>query len=216
MREILRPAIIVACAAIAGLLVYQHMKASVAGALPSGHGITCLKADGATPCGNPEIDSLNLNLASLKQLGQTAKTVVTDSKTAVTDTKGAVSDVQQVGSDGKQLGSDAKQLGTDAKNKDLKQGVADAKQAGSDGKSAVGDVKTAVGDPQQVVSDSQQVIKDLKGIKNVSLKAPDGSMNCSQTDGSACNDNQTKALQTHAAQMAPSITVKREADQASN
>jgi hypothetical protein len=216
MRAIFRPAIIVVCVAVAVLLVYRHKNVSDAVTLPPGHGITCLKADGATPCGNPEIDSLNMNLASLKKLGQTAKTVVTDSKTAVTDTKGDVSDVQQVGSDGKQLGSDAKQLGTDAKNKDLKQGVADSKQAGSDGKSAEGDVKTVAGDPQQVVSDSQQVIKDLKGIKSVSLKAPNGSLNCSQTDGSACNDNQTKALQTHAAQMAPSITVKREADQASN
>jgi hypothetical protein len=209
-------AVIAICAAVAVLVVYHYKNASAAGTLPPGHGITCLKSDGSTPCGNPEIDSLNLNLSNLKQLGQTAKTVVTDSKTVVSDSKSAVSDVQQVGSDGKQLGSDAKQLGTDAKNKDLKQGVTDAKQTGSDAKTAEGDVKTVAGDPQQVGSDAQQVIKDLKGIKNVSLKAPDGSMNCAQTDGSACSDNQTKALQTHAAQMNPSINVKREVDQASN
>jgi hypothetical protein len=216
MRAKSTSAVIVVCAAAAVLLlVYTHKHGRAAAGAP-GHQIWCLKADGFTPCGDPEIDSLNSAIAGIKQFGQAAKTVATDTKTAVTDTQGAVGDVQQVGSDGQQLGSDAKQLATDAKNKDLKQGVSDAQQAGSDAKGAVGDVKTVAGDPQQVGSDAQQVLKDLKGIGSLSLNAPDGSMNCAQTDGSACSDNQTKALQTHAAQMTPSITVKREVDQASN
>jgi hypothetical protein len=216
MRAKSTSAVIAVCAVVAVLLVYRHNHASAAGALPPGHGITCLKSDGSTPCGNPDIDSLNLSLANLKQLGQSAKTVVTDSKTVVSDTQGAVSDTKQVGADGQQVVSDVKQVGTDVKNKDMNQAVSDAQQTGSDAKTAEGDVKTAVGDPQQVGSDAQQVLTDLKAIKNVSLKSPDGAMNCAQNDGSACNDNQTKALQTHAAQMTPSITVKRQVDQASN
>jgi hypothetical protein len=207
---------LVVFALVAVLLVYRHRSAGAAGVLPPGHGIRCLKADESTPCGNPEIDSLNLNLSNLKQFGQAAKTAVTDSKTVVSDTQGAVSDTKQVGADGQQVVSDVKQVGSDVKNNDLKQAVSDAKQTGSDAKTAGGDVKTAVGDPQQVGGDAQQVVKDLQGIKNVSLKSPDGAMNCAQNDGSACNDNQTKALQTQAAQMTPAITVKREVDQPGN
>jgi hypothetical protein len=59
-------------------------------------------------------------------------------------------------------------------------------------------------------------LNDLKGIGALALKSPDGAMNCAQNDGSACNDNQTKALQVHAAQKTPPITVKREADPQSN
>jgi hypothetical protein len=216
MRAKFAWAAIVVIAVLAAVLVYRHRSENATGVLPPGHGIKCLKADGSTPCGNPEIDSLNLSLSSLKQFGQAAKTVVSDSKTVVTDTQGAVSDTKQVGADGQQVVSDVKQVGTDVKNNDMKQAVSDAKQTGSDAKSAEGDVKTAAGDPQQVGSDAKQVVKDLQGIQNVSLKAPDGAMNCAQTDGSACNDTQTKALQTQAAQMTPAINVQREVDQPSN
>jgi hypothetical protein len=209
--------VIVVCALVAVLwFIYQRHTESASGALPRGHGIKCLKSDRLTPCGNLEIASLNLSLAGLKQLGQAAKTAVNDTKGLVSDTQGAVSDAKQVGADGQQVASDVKQVRTDVQNKDLKQAVSDAKQTGSDAKSAEGDVKTAVGDPQQVAGDAQQVFKDLQGIGSVSLKSPDGAMNCTQNDGSACNDSQTKSLQAHAAQMAPAITVKREADQASN
>jgi hypothetical protein len=217
MRGRIASAVIVACAAAAVLwLIYKHQTESASGVLPHGHGIKCLKADGSTPCGDPDIASLNLSLAGLKQLGQAAKTVASDTKSLVSDTQGAVSDAKQVGSDGQQVASDVKQVGTDVKNGDLKQAVSDAKQTGSDTKSAVSDTKTAAADPQQVGSDAKQTVKDLQGIASLSLKSPDGAMNCAQNDGSACNDNQTKALQTHAAQMTPSITVKREVDQASN
>jgi len=198
------------------LAVSSRKNAIVAGELPPGHGIKCLKADGQTPCGDAELASLKSDIAGLKKLVHVGKTVTSDTKTAVSDTKSSVGDAQQGGDDGKQVGSDAKQVGADVKNKDLKQGVKDAKQAGGDAKTAKDDVKTAVGDPKQVVGDVQQVIQDLTGIGSISLKSPDGQMNCAQNDGSACNDSQTKALKTHAAQKKPSITVQREADQASN
>jgi len=180
------------------------------GQMPPGHGIKCLKADG-TPCGNPEISDLNKDIA--------------DMKAAVGDTKSTVSDVQQNVSDAKQVGGDAQQLGADAKQPvaNAKQGVGDAQQATSDVKSAYGDAQQTKSDAQQSAQDVQQAaqdvkqtVKDLFGIKSVGLAKNDGSMNCTQTDNSACNDNQTKALQTHAAQKTPPITIQREADQASN
>ncbi len=217
MRTKIAFAVLAVCAAAAVLLsVSSRRNTVVAGELPPGHGITCLKADDLTPCGEAEVDSLQSDIAGFKQLVQVGKTVTGDTKTAVSDTKSAISDSKQVSDDGRQIGSDAKQLGSDAKNKDLKQGVSDSKQAVSDTKSAVGDVKSAVGDPPQVGGDVKQVIHDLAGIKNISLKSPDGAMNCAQDDNSACNDSQTKALQAHAAQKSPPLTVKREADQASN
>jgi len=217
MRVKIPLAIVAVSAAAAVLLAVNSRNNAVATSeLPPGHGIKCLKADGQTPCGDAELASLKSDIASFKKLVQVGKTVTSDTKTAVSDTKSAVGDAQQVGADGQQLGSDGKKIESDAKNKDLKQGVKDAKQAGGDAKTAVGDAKTAAGDPKQVVGDGQQVIKDLTGIGSISLKSPDGSMSCAQNDGSACNDKQTKALQSRAAQKQPPITVKREADQASN
>jgi len=195
------------------LSVRYHSKAIVAGELPPGHGIQCLKADAQTPCGEEEIDSLKSDIAGFKQLVQVGKTVTGDTKTVVSDTKSAVGDAQQVGGDVKQVGSDAKALGSDAQNKDVKQGISDAQQTAGDAKTAKGDVSSAVGDVPQVGGDVKQVVKDLAGIKNISLKSPDGFMSCTQDDDSACNDSQTKALQTHAAQKNPPITVKRQADQ---
>jgi methyl-accepting chemotaxis protein len=181
-----------------------------AGQMPPGHGIKCLKADG-TPCGSSEVNDLNQD--------------VTDAKTTVSDSQSTVSDTQQNVSDAKQVGSDAQQLGSDAR-----QPLANPKQDASDAKQATGDVKSAVGDVQQTKSDVQQAaqdvkqnlqdvkktFKDLAGIKSLSLKALDGSMNCAQNDGSACTDIQTKALKTQAAQKAPPLTINREVDQPSN
>lgn len=113
---------------------------------------------------------------------------------------------------------------------DAKNPLAHPKQTVADAKQAVSDVKSAVGDAQQTKSDAQQAgqdvkqnlqdvkktFKDLAGIKSLALKALDGSMNCTQNDGSACNDTQTKALQAKAAQKSPPLTVQREVDQASN
>jgi methyl-accepting chemotaxis protein len=180
------------------------------GQMPPGHGIKCLKADG-TPCGNPEVSDLN----------QT----VTDAKTTVADSQSTVSDAQQNVSDTQQVGSDAQQVGSD-----MKQPLANPKQTVSDAKQAVSDVKSAVGDVQQTKSDAQQAAQDVKqnledvkktlknlaGIKSLSLKALDGSMNCAQNDGSACTDIQTRALKTQAAQKTPPLTVTREVDQPAN
>lgn len=181
-----------------------------AGQMPPGHGITCLKADG-TPCGTPEVNDLNQD--------------VTDAKTTVSDSQSTVSDTQQNVSDAKQVGSDAQQLGSDAKQPlaNPKQDVSDAKQAASDVKSAVGDVQQTKSDAQQAAQDVQQnlqdvkkTFKDLAGIKSLALKALDGSINCAQNDGSACNDTQTKALKSAAAQKTPPLTINREVDQPSN
>jgi hypothetical protein len=123
------------------------------------------------------------------------------------------------------VGSDAQQVGSD-----IKKPLANPKQTVSDVKAAVSDVKSAVSNAQQTKSDAQQAgqdvkqgaqdvkktFKDLIGIKSLALNALDGSMNCAQNDGSACNDNQTKALQAKAAQKTPPLTVSREVDQASN
>jgi hypothetical protein len=181
-----------------------------------GHGIKCLKADGQTPCGDAEISALNGDILGIKKAVAIGKTVVGDTKTAAGDAKGVVGDAGQGISDAKQLGSDAKELGSDAKSKNLKQGVSDAKTAAGDGETAEGDAKSTAGDAQTAASDGQQVANDLKGIGMVGLKAPNGAMNCVQDNGSACNDSQTKALQTHAAQKTPPLTVKREVDQPSN
>jgi len=216
MRVRIAVAVAAVCAAAGWLVVSRPENAIETGELPQGHGIKCLRADGQTPCGDAELASLKSDISGLKKLVQVGKTVTSDTKTAVSDTKSAVGDVEQVGEDGKQLGSDAKQVGADVKNKDLKQGVKDAKQAVGDAKTAKDDGKTAAGDPGQVTSDTQQVIQDLTGIGAISLKSPDGAMNCAQDNGSACSDRQTKALQAHAAQKKPPINVQREADLARN
>jgi hypothetical protein len=171
---------------------------------PPGHAIKCAKADGKSPCTQAEIAALNKDIADAKQ--------------SYGDTKGAVDDTKQTPSDVKQVGSDAKQLGTDAKHP-----VANAKQIPKDVKTAVSDGKQAYGDPGTVKSDVQQVAQDaktdvkdvgksLKGIKALFLKAPDGSLACKQEDETACNDDQTKALQVHAASKTPPVKVTREVD----
>jgi F0F1-type ATP synthase membrane subunit b/b' len=188
----------------------QSNATAAAGQMPPGHGIKCQKADGS-PCGDPEIADLNQD--------------VTDAKTTVSDSQSTVSDTQQNVSDAKQVGGDAQQVSAD-----MKKPLANPKQTVSDAKQAVSDVKSAVSDAQQTKSDAQQAaqdvnqnlqdvkktFKDLAGIKSLALKALDGSMNCSQNDGSACNDTQTKALQTQAAQKSPPLTISREVDQPSN
>jgi peptidoglycan hydrolase CwlO-like protein len=194
-----------------GMQVFaQNNGADPAGQMPPGHGIKCQKADGS-PCGDPEINNL--------------KQTVTDAKTTVSDTQSTVSDTQQNVSDAKQVGGDAQQVGSD-----MKKPLANPKQTVSDVKQAVGDVKSAVGDVQQTKSDAQQAVQDvqqnvedakktlkgLAGIKSIALKALDGSMNCAQSDGTACTDIQTKALQAQAAQKAPPLTITREVDQLNN
>jgi hypothetical protein len=213
MRTKMVSAVVAVCAAGAVLLVVNsYRNARAAGDMPTGHGIRCLKADGQTPCGDPEVSDLNDDLAGIKKLINNAKSVVSDSKSATGDAQQAGSDGKQLQSDGQQLGSDAKQLGSDAKNKDLKSGVNDAKQAAGDAKSAAGDAKTAEGDAKQVVGDAQQVIQDLKGIGSLSLVSSNGAMNCTQNNGTFCTDDQTKALQLHAAQKAPPLTIRRQVD----
>jgi hypothetical protein len=208
--------IVVSAVGIVLLVVNNRRNAQAAGDMPLGHAIRCLKADGQTPCGDADISGLNDDIAGLKKLIGNAKSVVTDSKTSTGDAQQAGSDGKQLESDGQQLGSDAKQLGSDAKNKDLKGGVSDAKTAAGDVKSATGDAKTAAGDAKQVVGDAQQVIKDLKGIGSLSLLSSDGAMNCTQDNGASCTDDQTRALQAHAAQKSPPLTIQRQTDGSDN
>lgn len=216
MRSKIGWAIVAAGVAAALYMAAKYKQAITAGDMPPGHGIKCLKADGLTPCGDAEISNLNNDILGIKKVVAIGKTVTGDTKTAVGDAKGVVDDAEQGVSDAKQLGSDAKQLGSDAKSKNLAQGVSDAKAAAGDAKTAKGDTQTAVGDAQSTVGDGQQVVSDLKGIGSFKLKSSDGAVNCTQENGSACSDAQTKALQTHAAQKTPPITVKRDVDQASN
>jgi hypothetical protein len=208
--------IVVVCVAAALYLAVKNKQAIAAGDMPLGHGIKCLKADGQTPCGDAEISNLNSDILGIKKIVVVGKKVAGDAKTAVGDAKSVVGDAQQGVSDAKQLGSDAKQLGSDAKSKNLAQGVSDAKTAAGDAKAAKGDAQSTVGDVQSAAGDGQQVVSDLKGIGSLKLKSPDGAVSCAQDNGSACSDAQTKALQTHAAQKTPPITVKRDVDQASN
>lgn len=217
MRAKMISAVIVACAAVAVLLALNsYRKAKAAGRMPSGHGITCLKADGQTPCGDSDVSDLNDDLSGIKKLFNGAKSVVTDAKSATGDAQQAGSDGKQLGSDGQQLGSDAKQLASDAKNKDLKSGVNDAKQAASDAQTAANDAKTAQGDAKQVLGDAQGVIQDLKGIGSLSLVSSSGELSCKQEDGTACTDDQTRALQVHASVKSPPLTIRRQVDGNSN
>ena len=191
------------------LLVARGRWVNTAGDLPQGHELQCMKADGRTPCGDPEIADLNNAIAGLKK-------AVAAAKTATGDAQGVVGDAKQAGENGKQLGSDAKQLGSDAKKKELKKAVGDAKQAGGDAETATGDAKQATGDAKQLAGDAQQVAKALKGIGGLTLKSPDGTMTCVQDDGTVCSDEQTSALQVHAAQLEPTVTVRRKADPTGN
>ncbi len=217
MRAKMISAIVVVCAAVAVLLaVNSYRKARAAGDMPSGHGIRCLKADEQTPCGDSDVSDLNDDLSGIKKLFNNAKSVVTDAKSATGDAQQAGSDGKQLESDGQQLGSDAKQLGSDAKNKDLKSGVNDAKQAANDAKTAAGDAQTAEGDAKQVLGDAQGVVQDLKGIGSLSLVSPNGTLSCTQDSGAACTDDQTKALQAHAALKSPPLTIRRQVDGNSN
>ena len=177
----------------------------------TGHGIKCLKADGKTPCQNPEVADLNKDLKDLKA-------TFSDSKTAVGDSQSAVGDAKQTGADAKQTAADAKHPIANAK-----QGIEDGKQTGNDAKQTYGDAQSAKSDAQsagqdmkQNLADAKQTAEDLKGIGALALKALDGSLNCAQDDGSACDDDQTKALKAHAAQKKPPITVKREVDEPNN
>jgi len=90
--------------------------------------------------------------------------------------------------------------------------VNDAKQAAGDAKTAAGDAKTAAGDAKQVVGDAKGVIQDLKGIGSLSLVSSNGALSCMQDNGAACTDDQTKALQTHAALKSPPLTIRRQVD----
>jgi hypothetical protein len=180
------------------------------GQMPPGHGIKCLKPNG-TPCGNPEISDLNKDISDIKA-------AVSDAKSNANDAQQNVSDARQVAGDAKQVGSDAKQPVSNAG-----QGVGDAQQTASDAKSAYGDAQQTKSDAQQTGQDIQQgaqdvkqTVKDLFGIKSLALADNAGAMNCAQNDNSACNDLQTRALQIHAAQKTPPLTIQREVDQASN
>jgi len=213
MRAKMISAVVVVCAALAVLLVANsYRKAKAAGNMPSGHGITCLKADGQTPCGDSDVSDLNDDLSGIKKLIGGVKSAVNDSKSATGDAQQAGSDGKQLQSDGQQLGSDAKQLASDAKNKDLKNGVNDAKQAASDAQTAANDAKTAGTDAKQVLGDAQGVIQDLKGIGSLSLVSQNGAMNCKQDNGAPCTDDQTKALQAHASVKSPPLTIRRQVD----
>jgi len=90
--------------------------------------------------------------------------------------------------------------------------VNDAKQAAGDAKTAAGDAKTAAGDAKQVLGDAKGVIQDLKGIGSLSLVSSNGALSCMQDNGAACTDDQTKALQTHAALKSPPLTIRRQVD----
>jgi hypothetical protein len=171
---------------------------------PPGHAIKCLQADGKTPCAPSTVSDLNHDITDLKQ-------TFGDAKSTVGDTQQTVGDVQQNGADVKQTASDAKHPIANAKQEvgDTKQTVGDAQQTKSDAQSAVQDV-------QQNAQDVAQTAKDLKGIGSLALKALDGTLNCTQNNGSACTDTQTKALQTHAAQKTPPLIVQRQVDQPSN
>jgi len=198
-------------AAPAMQLAAQSNASSQPASVPPGHGIKCLKADGKTPCQPPEVSDLNKDIA--------------DFKATFGDAKSTVGDSQQVVGDAKQNGADAKQVAADAKHPvaNAKQGVGDTKQAASDAKQTYGDAQQAKSDAESTTQDVQQsaqdvaqTAKDLKGIGSLALHALDGTMSCTQDNGAACTDNQTKALQTHAATKKPPITVKREVDQPSN
>jgi hypothetical protein len=178
---------------------------------PPGHAMKCLQADGKTPCAPSAVADLNQDISDLKQ--------------TIGDAKSTVGDTQQTVGDVKQTGSDAKQSATDVAHPiaNIKQIVPDAKQTASDAQQSYGDVqqtksdaKSTTQDVKQNVQDLAQTAKDLKGIGSLVLQKLDGTMNCTQNDGSACTDNQTKALQTHAAQKTPPLTVQREVDQPSN
>jgi hypothetical protein len=175
---------------------------------PPGHAIKCLKADGKTPCTPSVVSDLNQDITNLKQ-------TFGDAKSTVGDTQQTVGDVQQNGSDVKQTAADAKHPIANAKQDvgDTKQTVSDAQQTYGDVQQTKSDAQSTVQDVQQNAQDLKQTAKDLKGIGSLALKALDGTLNCTQNDGSACNDTQTKALQTHAAQKTPPVVVQRQVDQ---
>ena len=217
MRSRVLWVVVALCLVVALLLgIKKHKSATATGEVSPVHGIKCLMADGQTPCGSHEVSDLNDDIAGLKKLvgvaksaAGAAKSVAGAAKTVAGAAKGAIGDAQQAGSDAKQLGSDAKQLGSDAKNKNISQGVGDAQQAGSD-------AKTSTGDTKQLGGDAQQVTQALKGIGNLTLQSPDGTLGCVQTNGSACSSDQIRALQTHAAQKLPPLTIQGEVEQSSN
>jgi chromosome segregation ATPase len=175
---------------------------------PQGHAIKCLQADGKTPCVAPQVSDLNQDIADFKQ-------TFSDAKSTVGDTQQTVGDVQQNGSDVKQTASDAKHPIANAGQAvgDTKQTYSDAQQTYGDAQQTKSDAQSTVQDVQQNAQDLAQTAKDLKGIGSLTLRALDGTMSCTQENGAACTDNQTKALQTHAAQKKPPLTVVRQVDQ---
>jgi hypothetical protein len=99
---------------------------------------------------------------------------------------------------------------------DTEQTVSNAKQTYDDAQQTKSDAQSTAQDVQQNAQDLAQTAKDLKGIGSLALKALDGTMSCTQNNGSFCTDTQTKALQTHAAQKAPPVVVQREVDHPSH
>jgi methyl-accepting chemotaxis protein len=164
--------------------------------------IKCSHADGQTPCTPNEVSDLNKDIADLKA-------TFGDAKSTVGDAQQNVSDTQQVSSDAKQLNADAKTPTANTKQtvSDVKQTAGDTKQAYGDAQQTKSDSQQTVQDVQQNVQDAQQAVKDLKGIGSLALKALDGTLGCNQNDGTPCNENQIKALQTHAAGKKPPLTV---------
>jgi hypothetical protein len=176
---------------------------------PPGHAIKCLQSDRKTPCVSPQVSDLNKDIADLKQ-------TFDDAKSTVGDTQQTVGDAQQNGSDVKQSASDAKHPIANGKQAvgDTKQTYGDTKQTYGDAQQTKSDAQSTVQDVQQNAQDLAQTAKDLKGIGALALRALDGTMSCTQENGAACTDNQTKALQTHAAQKKPPLTVVRQVEQA--
>lgn len=208
-RTLVAPMVLTLAAASVWLMVRQPGTVWSSFGHPAGRDIKCALSDGRTPCSPDDVESLNSDISKFKQL--------------VTDGKSAAGDGQQATGDTKQATGDAKQLGSDAKHPvaNAKQLVGDAQQVGSDGKQVVDDGKQVTGDAKQVVQDAKDipsatkgVLKDLKGIGSIALKSMDGKLNCKQNDGSPCNDDQTNALKTQAAQKQPPLTIIREVDHA--
>src|SRR5580704_692629 len=93
----------VMCVAVAvALAVISNKNGKTVGILPAGHGIKCLKADGTTPCGDPEVSNLNGLISGVQKAVATAQA-------AKDKAQGVVNQVQQAGQEAKQLGQDAKQ-----------------------------------------------------------------------------------------------------------
>ena len=198
-----------AVTAVLWFLVRKPANVLSSGDLPPGHGIRCAHSDGLTPCTPEDVSHLNSELSKFKQL-------ISDGKSAAGDGQQATGHANQAAADAQQLGSDANHPRANAK-----QLVGYAKQAGAGGKQVVDDGKQVTDDARQVVQDAKDipsatkgVLKDLRGIGSIALKSVDGKLSCRQDDGSPCNDDQTNALKTQAAQKQPPLSIIREVDRA--